>query len=63
VKPDDKVQRNFTDPDSRIMKAPGKHQFIQGYNVQIAVDGRDSGYLGYTRSSVIIGYSQPYTHT
>ena len=38
VKPDDKVQRNFTDPDSRIMKAPGKHQFIQGYNVQIAVD-------------------------
>lgn len=34
----DKAQRNFTDPDSRIMKAAGKHQFIQGYNVQIAVD-------------------------
>lgn len=38
VQVDDKAQRNFTDPDSRIMKAPGKHQFIQGYNVQVAVD-------------------------
>jgi transposase len=35
---DDKAQRNFTDPDSRIMKGPGKQQFIQGYNVQISVD-------------------------
>lgn len=35
---DEKAQRNFTDPDSRIMKASGKGQFIQGYNVQIAVD-------------------------
>jgi transposase len=35
--PDDKAQRNFTDPDSRIMPAPGK-TFIQGYNPQIAVD-------------------------
>lgn len=35
---DDKAQCNFTDPDSRILKGPGKHQFIQGYNVQVAVD-------------------------
>lgn len=34
--PDPKAQRNFTDPDSRIMKA--KTGFLQGYNAQIAVD-------------------------
>ncbi len=34
--PDDKAQRNFTDPDSRIMKT--KDGFIQGYNAQAAVD-------------------------
>ena len=31
-----KAQRNFTDPESRIM--PSKKTFIQGYNVQVAVD-------------------------
>jgi transposase len=35
--PKDKTQRNFTDPDSRIMK--GRDGFIQGYNAQAAVDG------------------------
>ena len=35
--PADKAQRNFTDPDSRIMKT--KDGFIQGYNGQAAVDG------------------------
>jgi hypothetical protein len=34
--PKDKAQRNFTDPESRIMKAGGG--FIQGYNAQAAVD-------------------------
>ena len=34
--PKDKAQRNFTDPDSRILKASG--QYIQGYNAQAAVD-------------------------
>ncbi len=34
--PSDKSQRNFTDPDSRILKASG--QYIQGYNAQAAVD-------------------------
>jgi transposase len=34
--PRDRVQRNFTDPDSRIMKA--RDGFIQGYNAQAAVD-------------------------
>ncbi|MDO8587662.1 MAG: IS1182 family transposase, partial [Armatimonadota bacterium] len=35
--PDDKAQRNFTDPESRIMKAADK-SFVQGYNAQAAVD-------------------------
>ena len=35
--PKDGAQRNFTDPDSRIMK--GKDGFIQAYNAQAAVCG------------------------
>jgi transposase len=34
--PKPKAQRNFTDPDSRIM--PGKDGFVQAYNGQAAVD-------------------------
>lgn len=37
AKPPPKAQRNFTDPDSRIMKNADK-AFIQGYNAQAAVD-------------------------
>ena len=38
-KPDDKDQRNFTDPESRIMPdGANKGSFVQGYNAQIAVD-------------------------
>ncbi len=36
--PEDKAQRNFTDPESRIMPAPGGQDFVQGYNAQAAVD-------------------------
>lgn len=36
--PDDKTQRNFTDPDSHIMPAPGGKHFVQAYNAQAAVD-------------------------
>jgi transposase len=35
-RPADKAQRNFTDPESRIMKT--KDGFVQGYNAQAAVD-------------------------
>jgi hypothetical protein len=35
--PQDKAQRNFTDPESRIMKNSDK-AYIQGYNAQAAVD-------------------------
>jgi transposase len=34
--PPDKAQRNFTDPESRIMKGPDG--FVQAYNAQAAVD-------------------------
>lgn len=34
--PAPKAQRNFTDPDSRIMKRDGA--YLQGYNAQVAVD-------------------------
>lgn len=36
--PEEKAQRNFTDPDSRIMPAPGGKEFLQAYNCQAAVD-------------------------
>jgi len=36
--PSDKAQRNFTDPDSHIMPAPGGKHFEQAYNAQAAVD-------------------------
>ena len=34
--PDGKAQRNFTDPESRIMKKGG--EYLQGYNAQAVVD-------------------------
>jgi transposase len=37
--PEDKAQRNFTDPDSRIMKSGDG--FVQGYNAQAAVDSEN----------------------
>lgn len=36
AEPDGKMQRNFTDPESRILKT--KDGYIQGYNAQAAVD-------------------------
>jgi len=41
ARPDDTVQRNFVDPESRIMPDGGnKGSFLQGYNAQIAVDSQ-----------------------
>jgi transposase len=37
--PPPKAQRNFTDPDSRIMKDGATKGFVQAYNAQAAVDG------------------------
>ncbi len=36
--PDDQAQRNFTDPESRIMPGPGGRDFLQAYNCQAVVD-------------------------
>lgn len=36
--PDPKAQRNFTDPDSRIMVDGANKAFVQAYNTQISVD-------------------------
>jgi len=39
AQPDAKAQRNFTDPESRIMPdGANKGSFLQGYNAQAAVD-------------------------
>ena len=38
AEPDPKAQYNFTDPDSRIMKAGNGQHFEQAYNAQAAVD-------------------------
>jgi transposase len=41
AQPDAKAQRNFTDPDSRIMPdGANKGSFVQAYNVQAAVDAQ-----------------------
>jgi len=37
--PEPKAQRNFTDPESRIMKDGATKSFVQAYNAQAAVDG------------------------
>ena len=37
--PAPKAQRNFTDPDSRIMQDGATQSFVQAYNAQAAVDG------------------------
>jgi len=38
AEPDGKAQRNFTDPESRILKT--RDGYVQGYNAQAAVDGK-----------------------
>ena len=37
--PPPKAQRNFTDPESRIMKDGATKTFVQAYNAQVVVDG------------------------
>lgn len=40
VRPKPKAQRNFTDPDSRIMKDGATKAFVQAFNGQVAVDSK-----------------------
>ena len=46
AKPEPKAQRNFTDPDSRIMKDGATKEFVQAYNVQVAVDSHAQVIVG-----------------
>ena len=41
AKPGPKAQRNFTDPESRIMLDGATKSFMQAYNVQAAVDSQE----------------------
>jgi transposase len=47
--PDGKAQRNFTDPESRILKT--KDGYIQGYNAQAAVDAAAQIIVAHTLSN------------
>ena len=47
-KPDPKAQRNFTDPESRIMPVSGARNFVQAYNCQAAVDKEAQGVVATT---------------
>jgi transposase len=47
--PEPKAQRNFTDPESRILKT--KDGYIQGYNAQAAVDAEAQVIVAYTLSN------------
>jgi transposase len=40
ARPEPTAQRNFTDPDSRIMVDGATKEFVQAYNAQAAVDGQ-----------------------
>jgi transposase len=48
--PEDKSQRNLTDPESRIMKS--SDGFIQGYNAQAAVDGESQVIVAQTLTNI-----------
>jgi transposase len=61
TEPDAKVQKNFTDPESRIMKS--KDGFVQAYNAQAAVDAEAQIIVAHdvTQSAVDCGQLVPMT--
>jgi hypothetical protein len=61
VMPPDKAQRNFTDPESHIMPAPGGKHFIQAYNAQAVVDSANQVIVAaeVTNKSTDRGQAQP----
>jgi transposase len=56
AEPDGKSQRNFTDPDSRILKT--KDGYIQGYNAQAAVDATAQIIVAHTLTSSMSDHGQ-----
>src|ERR1700751_428881 len=61
TEPDAKAQKNFTDPESRIMKS--KDGFVQAYNAQAAVDAQAQIIVAHdvTQSAVDCGQLVPMT--
>src|SRR5437773_4334250 len=61
TEPDAKAQKNFTDPESRIMKS--KDGFVQAYNAQAVVDGEAQIIVAHdvTQSAVDSGQLVPMT--
>jgi transposase len=61
IEPDAKAQKNFTDPESRIMKST--HGFVQAYNAQAAVDAEAQIIVAQdvTQSAVDCGQLVPMT--
>ena len=57
--PADKAQRNFTDPESRILKT--KDGFIQGYNAQAAVDAKRQIIVAHALTDSTSDQGQPRT--
>lgn len=47
-KPDGKSRANLTDPDSRLMKGGTAKSFVQGYNAQVAAEGKHRVVVGQT---------------
>src|SRR5215208_447406 len=54
--PQPKAQRNFTDPDSRVLLT--KDGYIQGYNPQAAVDGEAQIIVAHTLTSSMSDHGQ-----
>jgi len=61
ARPAPKAQRNFTDPESRIMKDGATKEFVQGYNAQAAVDSHAQVIVacGVTQAAVDVGQFVP----
>ncbi|MCP5082581.1 MAG: IS1182 family transposase [Alphaproteobacteria bacterium] len=56
AEPGAKAQRNFTDPDSRILKT--KDGYIQGYNAQAAVDAQAQVIVAHTLTPSMSDHGQ-----
>jgi transposase len=61
ARPAPDAQRNFTDPDSRIMVDRATKSYVQAYNAQVAVDGRAQVIVacGVTQSAADAGQFVP----
>src|SRR6266852_3541266 len=61
ARPAPTAQRNFTDPESRIMVDGATKEFVQGYNAQAAVDGQAQVIVacGVTQEAADVGQFVP----